>query len=159
MHPAGQWFPRPRGDRPRHSRNCGRLHPGSPAHAGTRPAERQQFQYTIDLQRTSKPKPQKTTAEQPAAKQRKPKREPPPVTQEAPVRPKKPVQRRDAYDEAKNKTTERREYKRIRAREERQRAKELGRCRSCPNPAIPDQTRCPTCADKHRQSHRRHSEK
>ena len=71
------------------------------------------------------------------------------------MRPKKPVQRRDAYDEAKNKTTERREYKRIRAREERQRAKELGRCRSCPNPAIPDQTRCTTCAEAHRQSRRR----
>ena len=70
------------------------------------------------------------------------------------MRPKKPVQRRDAFDEAKNKTTERREYKRIRAREERQRAKELGRCRSCPNLVIPGETRCPICAEKHRQSHR-----
>ena len=51
-----------------------------PTRAGIHHAERQLFQYTIDLQRTSKPKPQKTTAEQPAAKQRKPKREPPGYT-------------------------------------------------------------------------------
>ena len=144
---------------------------GCPTPVGIHHAERQLFQYTIDLtgrknekskaktQRTSRPEPQKTKAKPPAAKQRKPKRDSTPVTHKAPVSPEKPVQHRDAYEETRNKTTERREYLRIRAREKRKRAKESGRCRNCPNPAIPGQTRCPSCADKHRQSHRRSAAK
>ena len=133
---------------------------------GIHHAERQLFQYTIDLTRdptrrkikNSKVKPQKIPAEPRAAKQRKPKRATP-ITHRAPVSPEELVQCRHAYDEARSQTTERREYRRIRAREERQRAKELGRCRSCPNPAIPGETRCPGCAEKHRQSHRRSAAK
>ncbi len=138
---------------------------------GIHPSERQTFQYTIDLhrrknknskvktQRTSKPKPQKSPAELRAAKQRKPKRDPAPVTQRVPASPEEPVQRRHAHEEARNKTTERREYQRIRAREERQRAKNLGLCMSCPNSAIPNQNRCFMCAEKHRQSRRRSAAK
>ena len=96
----------------------------TPPRRGMRPSERQLFQYTIDLtgrknekskaktQRTSRPKPQKTKAKPPAAKQRKPKRDSTPVTHKAPVSPEKPVQHRDAYDETRNNTTERREYRR-----------------------------------------------
>ena len=41
------------------------------------------------------------------------------------------------------------EFKRVRAAEERQRRKELGLCQECPNQAIKGQTRCPDCAKKH----------
>ena len=34
-------------------------------------------------------------------------------------------------------------------------AKLLGRCQKCSRPAIPGQSRCPTCAEAHRQSRRR----
>ena len=37
----------------------------------------------------------------------------------------------------------------------RQKAKELGLCRHCSNEAIPGQTRCETCAEKHRQAYRK----
>ena len=38
------------------------------------------------------------------------------------------------------------------------RAKELGLRRDCSNKAIPDQTRCETCAEKQRQARRRNEE-
>ena len=59
------------------------------------------------------------------------------------------------YDRARSQTPERMEYRRLLAQEKRQRAKELGQCRSCSNPAKPGQTRCPTCAEKHREYNRR----
>ena len=59
------------------------------------------------------------------------------------------------YDRQRNKTPERREQNRLNAQEKRRRAKEQGLCRHCPNPAIPNQTRCPSCAEKHRVSRRK----
>ena len=47
------------------------------------------------------------------------------------------------------------EYNWSLAQEQRQKAKELGKCRISPNPAIPGQTRCSDCAEHHRQSRRR----
>ena len=47
---------------------------------------------------------------------------------------------------------ERRERARARAVEHRQKLKEAGLCRDCRQPAILGQTRCLSCADKHRQS-------
>ena len=47
------------------------------------------------------------------------------------------------------------EYNRRLAQEQRQKAKELGKCRNCTeHTAILHQTRCPTCAENHRQSRR-----
>ena len=40
------------------------------------------------------------------------------------------------------------------AQEKRRQAKEFGLCRDCPNPAIPQQSRCEQCAEKHRVSRR-----
>ena len=59
------------------------------------------------------------------------------------------------YDRARSQTPERMEYRRLLAQERRQKAKELGKCKSCSNPAKPGQTRCPTCAEKHRESKQR----
>ena len=64
------------------------------------------------------------------------------------------------YEQARNRTLERREYRRRYAEEQRQRARLLGRWQNCSKPAIPGQSRCPTCAEAHRQSPRRsHAER
>ena len=47
---------------------------------------------------------------------------------------------------------ERQERARARAVEARNKLKEAGLCRDCRQRAIPGQTRCPDCAEKHRQS-------
>ena len=44
------------------------------------------------------------------------------------------------------------EYRRRYAEEQRQRAKLLGKYHNCSKQAIPSQSRCPTCAEAHRQS-------
>ena len=62
---------------------------------------------------------------------------------------------RREYEQARNRTPERREYRRRYAEEQRQRAKLLGKCQKCSKPAIPGQSRCETCAEAHRQSRRR----
>ena len=134
---------------------------------GMHPAERQLFQYTIDLsvqksrnskvktQRKSKPKAQKCPAEPRAAKQRKPKRDPTPVAQRAPVSTEELAQSRHTYNDSRNKNPNRKEQHRLLEQERRRKAREQGLCRDCRNPAIPAQTRCPTCANRHRVSRRR----
>ena len=79
---------------------------GSSPFAGMHRAERQLFQYTIDLsdhktrnskvktQRKSKPKPQKSPPRPRAAKQPKPKRETTPVKRRAPMSPEERLQHR-----------------------------------------------------------------
>ena len=49
---------------------------------------------------------------------------------------------------------ERQERPRARAAEKRRKLKESGLCKDCQQPAIPGQTRCQSCANKHRQSRR-----
>ena len=66
----------------------------------------------------------------------------------------KPPNRRE-YDRLRNQRPERKEFYRRHAQEQRQRAKESGLCRHCGNAAIPSQTRCEICAERHRQSRRR----
>ena len=68
-------------------------------------------------------------------------------------------QKRAEYERKRNQTTERKEYRRRLAQVRHQKAKELGKCKDCPNPSIPGQTRCPTCAENHRQSRRRNDVK
>jgi hypothetical protein len=64
------------------------------------------------------------------------------------------LMRRREYERARSKSPERMEYNRRLAQEQRQKAKELGKCRNCSEPAILHQTRCPACAEAHRQSSR-----
>ena len=59
------------------------------------------------------------------------------------------------FDRRRRNTPERRDYHRLHAQEQRRKAKELGICRDCRAPAIPDQTRCETCAARHRLSRRK----
>ena len=64
-------------------------------------------------------------------------------------------QERLEYDRQRNQTPERMEYHQRYQQERRRQAKLLGLCKSCTNSAILGQTRCPTCAEKHRESRRR----
>ena len=54
---------------------------------------------------------------------------------------------------------ERQERGRARAVETRSKLKDAGLCKDCRQPAIPGQTRCPDCAENHRQSSRPHESK
>ena len=64
--------------------------------------------------------------------------------------------RKSAIKPAKPRLTEeqKRELRRVLAAEDRQRRKELGICKDCPARAIKGKTRCPKCAEEHRQAHR-----
>ena len=61
---------------------------------------------------------------------------------------------RREYEQNRSQRTERKQFGRDQQKKRRQRAKELGICKTCSQPAIPDQTRCPSCAEKNRQQHR-----
>ena len=65
-----------------------------------------------------------------------------------------PEERRE-YAQARSQTPERKEYRRQLRRNQIRIAKEAGKCKDCSNPAIPGQTKCETCAEKHRQRRRK----
>ena len=60
------------------------------------------------------------------------------------------------YEQQRNQLPDRKERRRLLDRERRRKAKAMGLCKDCSNAAIPNQSRCPTCAEKHRKS-KRHS--
>ena len=62
---------------------------------------------------------------------------------------------RKEYERARSQTPERKEYRRQLRRKQIRIAKETGKCKNCSNPAIPGQTQCETCAEKHRQRRRK----
>ena len=70
-------------------------------------------------------------------------------------RPRRTPQDRKEYYRVRNQEPERKEYKRQLRRKQNQIAKETGKCKDCSDPAIPRQTRCEVCAEKHRQSRRK----
>ena len=120
--------------------------------------EGQVFQYTIDLNRKGRKRRRQPDLDEIKAPVKT-------IAKEQPIRPapsrtpediaaaeeKSRVARRE-YDKKRNKDQERREYRRRYAQEQRQAARELGKCRDCSKPAIPGQTRCGSCAENHRQS-------
>ena len=56
------------------------------------------------------------------------------------------------HDRAKNQTAERKEFRRLQAQKARRERKAAGLCKTCPNPAIPGQTRCEVCRHKHNRN-------
>ena len=66
---------------------------------------------------------------------------------------------RRQYERKRSQTPERKENSRRYAREQRMKVKDTTTCRNCPNPTIPGETRCPTCAAQHRMGHRRAKER
>ena len=69
-----------------------------------------------------------------------------------PPRPKATPEDRREYERTRRQRPERRETLRKASQAHRQKAKNLGLCRDCSNPAIPERTRCKICAEKHRQA-------
>ena len=69
--------------------------------------------------------------------------------------PKQTPEERKEYERKRNQTPERKEWTSQFQQKQRRIAKEKGKCRSCPEPAIPGQVRCEKCAEKNRQSCRK----
>ena len=65
---------------------------------------------------------------------------------------------RQAYEHLRKQHPERREAQRKVHQRKRDKAKQSGNCVNCSNKAIKNQTRCETCAEKHRKSRRRNRE-
>ncbi len=105
------------------------------------------FQTTVSLpnRRAEKTKPAKRKT-----RVTKPKRPKKPVKTPTPSEIQERREKRRQYDKNRDQRPERKQYVRERGKNNRQRAKELGLCRTCSQPAIPNQTRCPSCAAKHR---------
>ena len=131
-----------------------------PVFTGFNHTKGQVFQYTIDLNRKKKSRKQPDWDEKKApvrtiAKEHPVKLAPSRTPEDIAAAEEKSRVARREYDEKRNNSQDPREYHRRYAQEQRQKAKELGKCRDCSKPAIPGQTRCPTCAENHRQSRRR----
>ena len=151
-------FPRPRGDRPDTAafRLISTLVPPPPRAVGYT------FEFSFPIPKPANSgnssKNQKKTAGKSSKKTPKARN----TTKAAPNRRTEPApslaedrkRKRAGYDRARSQTPEHREYRRLLAQEKRRKAKELGLCKTCSNQAIPGQTRCPTCAEKHRKSRR-----
>ena len=100
------------------------------------------FQQTFEL---TKPKPKKATK----PNLRKPNAENPGVpTKTVEER----IESRREYDRARSQTEERKKFDRLYKQKVRQERKAAGLCKTCPNPAIPGQTRCESCRDKHNRN-------
>ena len=104
----------------------------TPTPVGTDLGESHTFQYTIDI--SPPPKKKKTK----------------PAKQRVSITPEERAQRRRAYEQARNQLPHRRELKRRKEKERHEQAKELGLCRTCRSPAMPDRTRCQDCIEKRR---------
>ena len=97
---------------------------------------------------TKKPKANRKKAmPQPAAQPRKPKARVEPTPGEVEAR----QERQREYERRRAQTPERKELKRRSTQERRDKAKLLGICVECGAPPIPDETRCQTCSNRHRE--------
>ena len=142
-----------------------------PAGAGMNYGKPQLLTDVFELPPRKAPKPPKARNPPvrnlpPKSKVRKPRKnatpktpKPRPRTQLTPAEIETKREERLQYDRQRSQNPQRREHHRLHAQESRRKAKELGLCKSCPNPAKPGQTRCPTCAEKHRESNRRSNAK
>ena len=109
------------------------------------------FDCTIPL--PSRPAKQRK-APKPITRVNKPTRVKKPPRTPTPLELQERIQKRLEYENSRNQRPERKQFHRDSQKRQRQRKKELGRCKTCPQPIIPGQTRCPSCAAKHRQSHK-----
>ena len=114
-----------------------------PSNAGGRPPTRAKQAG----KKTRKPSTQGRAA--PKAKQTKPRTAPTPAPLEA--------ERREQVEPKRKRTSTpaRREQHRLNAQEHRRKAREQGLCVACRATAIPEQSRCEQCADRHRVDRRR----
>ena len=120
------------------------------APAGPHPlTEDRTFQHRFELTKPApNQKPRKVKKiRKPRPRKEKPRKDPKPK--------RTPEERREVlriYEQARSQTAERKEAARVHAKKVRQDKKDAGLCKTCPNPAIPGQTRCENCRDKHNRS-------
>ena len=144
---------------------------GSPTHAGISPPKRHIFVDSFPFEEpnhrgkpkksktprratTRKPKAkQKTTNRKKATPQAKPQpRTPKPRVEPTPAELEARQERRREYERQRAQTPERKNLKRRSTQGRRDKAKLLGICVECgAAPPIPDETRCQTCAKRHRE--------
>ena len=111
------------------------------------------FEWEFDFPMTTnpfyppKPEPKPKTSKTAAARTPARKALKPATTTAKPKTSKKPKRVRLTPEE-------RQERRRARAVETRSKLQDSGLCKDCRQPAIPGQTRCPSCVEKHRQSRR-----
>ena len=117
-----------------------------PSNAGGRPPTRTKPAGKPPRKSSTSTPPRKAN---PKAQQTKP--HPEPATTEVEAKLREPFE----HDRKGNTSPERREQHRLQEQERRRKAKESGLCVVCRLLAIPDQSRCSTCAEKHRASRRR----
>ena len=119
----------------------------SEARTTTQPlTEERTFRHRFEITRPEdKKKPRKVRKPEP--RKAKPRKAPTPKRT-----PEEQREARRAYEQARNQQSERKEAARVHARKVQKERKETGQCRSCSNKAIPGQTRCENCRDKHRLS-------
>ena len=143
---------------------------GSPAHAGMDPSKTHSFSVTIGLPEPSRkhrkarvraPRPTKPPTPEPT---KIPARKPPARKKRATanITLPTPEEKREArleYERARNQLPERKRNNRDHSRQWIALARELGLCVSCHGIPIKDQTRCKTCAEKHREYRRRARER
>ena len=130
---------------------------------GTDLGESHTFQYTIDIspppkktktKPTRKNKPKVTKPSKPKVKKARPKVKKP-TKQQIRITPEKQREARRAYEQARNQTAERKEFQRLQAQKLRRERKVASLCVGCGNQAIPGNTSCEVCRDKHNQGRNR----
>ena len=147
------WFPRTRGDRPYEATSSYTLTLVPPRGR----VEGRTFDFTFDLPgkpevgKPAKKRSKRTPPQKGQPKSRQPKRRP--ELSAAEVEAKR--EERLEYERRRAKSPDRREQNRLHAQERRRKAIEEGLCVACRAPAIPEQSRCPTCAEQHRVDRRR----
>ena len=108
--------------------------------------EERTFQHFFELAK-AEPKKKLDKVRKPKPKKEK--------ARKAPTPKRTPEERREArriYEQARNQRSERKESARLHGKKARQQRKENGQCRNCSDAAIPGQTRCESCRDKHNRS-------
>ena len=104
------------------------------------------FKHTFQLER---PEPKTKTKKVTKPKPRNPKpRKPRVPTKTVEER----IESRRAYDQGRNQQSERKEFQRLQKQKARRERKAAGLCKTCPNPAIPGQTKCEVCREKHNRN-------
>ena len=107
------------------------------------------FQHRFEL---TKPAPNQKPRKDKKVRKPGPRKEKPRKNPKPKRTPEEQREARRLYEQTRNQTAERKEAAKIHAKKVRQEKKDAGLCRSCANKAIPRQTRCESCRDKHNRN-------
>ena len=156
-----------------HARGTLPAEPQRPGNLGIHPSKRTLFTDRISIEKSTKVTTGKSAKKKTSKKLRKnrnkkstkksDKPKPKQTKGRKPSLPKRaPEEQREArriYDQIRSQKPERKEAARLHAKKVRQERKSSGQCRGCSNQAIPGQTRCEVCRDKHNESRNQGAER